>query len=227
MRRNPPGVHGFVPAYAGSSRRAEGPAARSPVGVRPVTLAGAGRRGPIEPQLDYLCMSSTWTVPAEAAAPERHPEAPAPGEPIPVHWHGCFGCRPASAEGMGLVAVAGGGLAVIGEMTVAPMFEGGPGVIHGGVLSSAVDEVMGFAAKLIGLEVVTAHLEVDFARPVPVGSTLTLHARIDAVLRKKVYASAEVHVDGAEEPAGTARALFIEIDHKTHFRDLAGNSTRL
>jgi len=125
------------------------------------------------------------------------------------------------------VAVAGEGPAVIGEMHVAPMFEGGPGVIHGGVLSTAVDEIMGFAAKLIGVEVVTAHLEVDFARPVPVGSTLTLRARIEAVLRTKVYASAEVHVDGADEPAGTARALFIEIDHTTHFRDLAGNSTRL
>ncbi|GAA4806432.1 PaaI family thioesterase [Tomitella cavernea] len=172
-------------------------------------------------------MRSNWTVPGEAAPPERHPEAPAPGEPIPEHWHGCFGCRGTGDGGLGLDVSAGAGAEVTGRIVVDPAFEGGPGVIHGGVLSSVFDEVMGFSARLLAVEVVTAHLEVDYASPVPVGSNLTVRARVDGVLGRKLYASAEVYVDGAETPAGSSRALFITIDHAEHFRDLLGNSTRV
>ncbi len=172
-------------------------------------------------------MTSNWTVPGEAVSPVRHPEAPAPGESIPAHWHGCFGCRGTGDGGLGLDVRAGEGAEVTGEIVVDPAFEGGPGVIHGGVLSSVFDEVMGFSAKLLALEVVTAHLEVDFRSPVPVRSALTVRARVDGVLGRKLYASAEVYVNGAAAPAGSARALFITIDQAVHFRDLVGNSTRI
>lgn len=172
-------------------------------------------------------MSSTWSVPADATAPERHPDAPGVGDRVPEHWHGCFGCRPPSEGGLGLVARVDEGPAVTGRMTVSSDFEGGPGVIHGGILSTAFDEVMGFAAKLLSISVVTAHLETDFARPITLGSTLTVHARVDGVLRRKVYISAAARLDGAAEPVGTARGLFIRIDEADHFRELAGNSDRI
>ncbi len=146
---------------------------------------------------------------------------------MPPHWHGCYGCRSLADAGLQLAAYAGEGAAVQGEMRVDPAFEGGPGVIHGGILGSVFDEMMGFGAKMLGLEVVTAHLEVDYARPIPLHSTLQVRAEVQGVLRRKVYVEARARLAGEEKPVGTARALFITIDHAEHFRDLEGNSTRL
>ena len=53
------------------------------------------------------------------------------------------------------------------------------------------------ACMALGSPVVTGHLEIDFARPIPLGSVLEFRARIDGVVRRKVYTSAEaVIVEG-------------------------------
>ena len=100
--------------------------------------------------------------------------------------------------------------------------EGGPGLIHGGILSAAFDEVMGTTALLIGVPVVTGHLEIDYARPIPIDSSLRFTADVLGRQRRKVYLSAAAHIvgDAGELPVGpvaTSRALFIGIDPREHF----------
>ena len=108
---------------------------------------------------------------------------------------------------------AGNGLEVTGRLEVAKKYQGGPGVIHGGILSTAFDEAQGMACMALGSPVVTGHLEIDFARPIPLGSVLEFRARIDGVVRRKVYTSAEaVIVEGPtadpDTVVGTSRGLF-------------------
>ena len=158
------------------------------------------------------------TPPPGSTAPVRHPEAPAPGVLIEPHYEHCFGCGPTQPHGLHLVARAGDGVDVFAEFTVGAAHQGGPGLAHGGVLVTALDESLGTLNWLLHTASVTARLETDFRRPVPVGSTLYIHARADAVRGRKIYCSAEGRLDGPDgQLAVAARALFIQVtlDHFT------------
>ena len=64
---------------------------------------------------------------------------------------------------------------------------------------------------LLLVPAVTARLEVDFRRPVPVGSVLHIDARIVGQSGRKVYTRAEGRL-GADGPiALTASALFLQV----------------
>jgi acyl-coenzyme A thioesterase PaaI-like protein len=158
------------------------------------------------------------TPPPGSTAPVRHPEAPAPGVLIEPHYEHCFGCGPTQPHGLHLVARAGDGVDVFAEFTVGAAHQGGPGLAHGGVLVTALDESLGTLNWLLHTASVTARLETDFRRPVPVGSTLYIHARADAVRGRKIYCSAEGRLDAPDgQLAVAARALFIQVtlDHFT------------
>ncbi|WP_236655200.1 PaaI family thioesterase [Streptacidiphilus carbonis] len=162
------------------------------------------------------------TPPPGARAPVRHPEAPAPGALIGPHYEHCLGCGPQQPHGLHLAARAGEGVEVLAEFTVAPAHQGGPGLAHGGVLVTAMDEALGTLNWLLHTASVTARLETDFLRPVPVGATLSIHAWVDAVAGRKIYCRGEGRLDGPEGPTAiSARALFVqvELDHfVTHGR---------
>lgn len=84
--------------------------------------------------------------------------------------------------------------------------------MHGGLLMAAFDESLGTAHTLVVHVAVTARMETDFRRPVPVGTTLWLHSRVDAVVGRKLFVSGSAHLDALDGPlAGTARALFLTV----------------
>ncbi len=99
---------------------------------------------------------------------------------------------------------AGEGFTVEAKMPVEQWMEGGPGVIHGGILSSALDDVMGMTPRLLGPPGVTVHLQVDFLQPIPVGKTLHIRAEILGRQRRKIYTEGVAHL-GDPGAAGGAR----------------------
>jgi acyl-coenzyme A thioesterase PaaI-like protein len=137
-------------------------------------------------------------------------EAPAEFRPLPSHYDHCFGCGSDHPTGLHLVMEgADEELRVRGSFTVTEHHQGAPGLAHGGVISAAVDEGMGYLLWLVGSPAVTANLHVDFRRPVPVGSRLELEGRVDQVRGRKIWASMEGRVDG--EIAVEARALYLKV----------------
>lgn len=159
------------------------------------------------------------TPPPGAAAAVRHPDAPAPGELLGSHYEQCFGCGGAQAHGLHLEARAGEGVDVTAEFRVRPVHQGAPGLAHGGVLSTALDETMGSLGWLMHVIVVTGRLETDFVRPVPVDTVLHLRARATAAHGRKVFTEATGRIGGPEGPVAVrAEALFIKVDVK-HFTD--------
>ncbi|MEU6405618.1 PaaI family thioesterase [Streptomyces sp. NPDC046985] len=154
--------------------------------------------------------------PADAVPPVRHPDAPAPGELLGAHYAECFGCGAGQPHGLHLQARAGEGVAVTAEFTVRPAHQGAPGLAHGGVLATALDETLGSLNWLLRTVSVTGRLETDFVRPVPVGTTLCLEAEVTAVAGRKIYSRAAGRVGGPDGPVAVrAQALFIEVkvDH--------------
>ncbi|UUU30386.1 PaaI family thioesterase [Streptomyces sp. CA-210063] len=160
--------------------------------------------------------SAALQPPADATAPVRHPEAPAPGELLGAHYGQCFGCGGEQPHGLHLEARAGEGVSLTAEFTVKPAHQGAPGLAHGGILASALDETLGSLTWLLRTIAVTGRLETDFMRPVPVGTVLHLRAEVTAVAGRKIYATAQGRIGGPDgPPAVRADALFVEVkvDH--------------
>jgi acyl-coenzyme A thioesterase PaaI-like protein len=105
--------------------------------------------------------------------------------------------------------MAGSGLRVVGEFTVTEHHQGAPGLAHGGVVAAAMDEAMGFLLWLLQSLAVTARLEVDFRKPVPIGATIELEGEVEREEGRKIHARMTGKVNG--EVAVEARALFLKV----------------
>ena len=158
------------------------------------------------------------TVPPEGAEiPTRHPLSPATGTKIPSHFAHCFGCGDLHPTGLHLVAHVGQGVDITAEFTVTENHQGAPGLAHGGLLSLAFDEALGKLMWLLRAPAVTARLETDFLKPVPIGQTLYISASISGQINRKVYTEAVGRLGGQDgEIAVRASALFVIVPMK-HF----------
>jgi len=132
--------------------------------------------------------------------------------PLPSHYQFCFGCGDEHPTGLHL-QMTGGGSRVEGHFMVTEHHQGAPGLAHGGVIAAAMDEGMGFVLYLLATPAVTAHIEVDFRRPVPVGSRLDLAGVIELVEGRKIWVRMTGSVDGTVAVESKALFLKVGIDH--------------
>jgi acyl-coenzyme A thioesterase PaaI-like protein len=164
---------------------------------------------------------ASTTPPEGAVIPERHPKSPATGTQIPSHFKHCFGCGDLHPTGLHLKAIVGEGADITAQFTVTENHQGAPGLAHGGLLSLAFDEALGKLMWLLRAPAVTARLETDFLRPVPIGTTLHITARITGQVGRKVYSVAEGRLDSPEgDIAVRAASLFVIVPMK-HFLENA------
>jgi acyl-coenzyme A thioesterase PaaI-like protein len=164
---------------------------------------------------------ASTTPPEGAEIPQRHSKAPEIGTKIPSHFGHCFGCGELHPTGLHLVAHAGAGADLTAEFKVTENHQGAPGLAHGGLLSLAFDEALGKLMWLIRSPAVTARLETDFLKPVPMGTTLHITARITGQVNRKVYTAAEGRLGGPDgEIAVRAAALFVIVP-MSHFLENA------
>jgi acyl-coenzyme A thioesterase PaaI-like protein len=158
------------------------------------------------------------TIPPNGAIiPERHPEAPATGSKIPSHFAHCFGCGEKHPTGLHLVAHVGNGMDITAEFVVSENHQGAPGLAHGGLLSLAFDEALGKLMWLLRAPAVTARLETDFIKPVPMGSKLFITAEITGQVNRKVYCSAVGRLNSPDGDIAVRAAALYVIVPMTHF----------
>jgi acyl-coenzyme A thioesterase PaaI-like protein len=168
--------------------------------------------------------SSLTTPPPDAAAPAVHPGAPPAGATLSSHYSQCFGCGADHPTGLHLKARTPDGATVEAEFTVGEAHQGAPRLAHGGVLATAMDEVIGMSVYLLHKPYVTARLETDYLLPVPVGTTLHLRAWCNGITGRKAYLEAEGRIGASDGPVAVrAAALFIEVnmEHFAKHGDLA------
>ncbi len=90
----------------------------------------------------------------------------------------CFACGPSNPYGLKLkIEVKPEGESYV-EFTPKREYEGYPGIMHGGITSTILDEIMVYACKSYGEDVVTAKIEVRFLKPVPIGKKLTARGKV-------------------------------------------------
>jgi acyl-coenzyme A thioesterase PaaI-like protein len=160
---------------------------------------------------------ASTTPPEGALIPARHPLAPATGTKVPSHYGHCFGCGELHPTGLHLVARVGEGATITAEFTVTENHQGAPGLAHGGLLSLAFDEALGKLMWLLRSPAVTARVETDFIRPVPLGTTLFITAEITGQVNRKVYSAAVGRLGSPDgEIAVRAAALYVIVP-MSHF----------
>jgi len=115
----------------------------------------------------------------------------------------CFGCGPLNREGLQLSFTYNGGLAKA-ETCLPDHYQGYPGIAHGGIVSTLLDEAMAQVLMFRGILAVTARLEVRFKKPVPLQEEIRVRGEMDEKKssEKIIYLSAWI-----EDEAGTVLAL--------------------
>ncbi len=87
-------------------------------------------------------------------------------------------------------------------------YEGPPGCLHGGMIASVLDQVLGSAPARIGMPGMTAYLNTTYRRPTLLGTELTCHAWVHEVDGWKVHVRGEIR-DPEDRVTAEAEGLFI------------------
>jgi acyl-coenzyme A thioesterase PaaI-like protein len=102
-----------------------------------------------------------------------------------------------------------GGTQIVARVRFGPAYEGPPGCVHGGFIAASFDEVLGATQSLSGQQGMTAHLEVDYRSPTPLGEELRMRSWLDRTEGRKIWARAELHHQ--DRLCAEAEALFLAI----------------
>lgn len=106
-------------------------------------------------------------------------------------YQACFGCGGRNLNGLGLVFKTEGNL-ILAEITLDERFQGFPGVLHGGVLATMLDETLSRAAVFAGKWMMTARLEIRYRRAAPIGQALRVTAQPTRVRSRMVSATGAI-----------------------------------
>jgi len=89
-----------------------------------------------------------------------------------------------------------------------PTFQGWDGIVHGGIISTLLDEAMAKLVYELGYQAVTASLEIRFKNPAPILEPLLVHGEITEVSKRLIRAKAHIaKEDGTILATGTSTFL--------------------
>lgn len=130
----------------------------------------------------------------------------------------CRGCTQEGRCQLGISLTTGGVGQIAGTITFPARCEGGPGVVHGGMILAALDEVMGLVHAGDGVLAVTATTSAQFHRPVPVLTPLEISARLAATSADGTRRTTEAVIRRADgKPLASATGDFVVRDPEKHF----------
>ena len=93
---------------------------------------------------------------------------------------------------------------------MADLYEGPPGLVHGGIIATLLDEIMSKTVRALGVRAVTRKIEVDYLRPVHSHSPLRMEARLVRKDGRKHWTEARL-LDREGLIRAQSNGLFIEI----------------
>lgn len=105
----------------------------------------------------------------------------------------CFGCGPENPHGLKM-RFESNGRELRSRVKMEARFRGWSNLIHGGILSTMLDEMMGWTVIILtGKFMLTRTMQVAFKRPVRIGAELTITGSIkERVSEKRVLVQAEI-----------------------------------
>ena len=98
-------------------------------------------------------------------------------------------------------------------VTFSAHHQGGPGIVHGGIVGAALDEACGLLATWHRFPAVTARIAIRYRRPVPINRTLRIASRVTSDRGRRIAIAGELR-DGDELLADADGAfLHVPLEH--------------
>jgi uncharacterized protein (TIGR00369 family) len=151
--------------------------------------------------------------------PQRHRFAEAvraggweAGERLPFHTPGCFGCGPDNPGSLGLEVTASADGGVEAELTFARRFQGAPGVVHGGAIAGAMDDLFGAVLIRELVVAVTVDLQVSYRRSLHLGEACWLTAWLVERGGRELTIEGQIEQHGRVKVEATGRFREIEAE---------------
>jgi len=96
-----------------------------------------------------------------------------------------------------------------GQFTPGKNHVGYENTVHGGIIFSALDDVMANALYLQDMKAHTARCEIRYRRPLQVGQTINLSGWIDSERRRVVVLKGEARLAGDDSLVAECEASFM------------------
>lgn len=106
---------------------------------------------------------------------------------------------------------------VIGMTTLGLPYQGPPGNVHGGIAALLLDDALGVSNFAAGAPGMTAHLSLDYRKPTPLFTPLTVRAAQQSVDGRKIRTAGTITANG--EVCVEAQGLFIAMRGEPHAPD--------
>jgi acyl-coenzyme A thioesterase PaaI-like protein len=123
--------------------------------------------------------------------------------------HYCFGCGALNPHGLKLDFRIEGKRAVA-EFQPRAEHQGYPGLVHGGLIATALDEAMGWAMFTVGVWAVTGKMEVRYRQPLPLDGGATVSGEVVRNRGRWLEVRGEVRSAGGKLVA-ESHALFMRL----------------
>jgi acyl-coenzyme A thioesterase PaaI-like protein len=123
-------------------------------------------------------------------------------------YRSCFGCGQDNPIGLKLT-FRWDGKTARAEFTPGEVYQGWPGLLHGGIIACILDEAMGYAALFDAGRCVTAKMEIKLKRPTKIGERLLINSSIQAKSRKLVKTLAAITLEDGTSVAESSGTHFM------------------
>jgi len=123
--------------------------------------------------------------------------------------HQCFVCGTDNSQGLKLTFQYNeANNRVESQVKFPPHFQGWGNVVHGGLVSTILDEIMVKAAEFKQLKCVTGELTVKFKRPTLVNRTYSFYSKIKDIKRRIIFTEAALEDQEGKVCAVASAKLF-------------------
>ncbi len=120
----------------------------------------------------------------------------------------CFGCGLNNEHGLQLDGFTVDDSGVIAPFNPKPDFAGFEGILHGGVVATALDEISAWSAMLIeGVLVYTAKLDIRFRKQADIDNEFLLRASVVERRGRRLTISASL--SGNSKTVAESKGLFV------------------
>ena len=128
----------------------------------------------------------------------------------------CFGCGAANPAGMKLAFELDlDARRSRGSFVLGPNYAGGAGFAHGGIIAVVLDEAMGKLSRLAEESAVTAEMNIEYKKPVPIDQPIVVQGWQEDAKGRNRFRVAEIH-DQHGNLLARGKGRFVIVQH-SHF----------
>ncbi len=127
----------------------------------------------------------------------------------------CFGCGAANSAGMKLsFDLDLDARRARGSFVLGPDYAGGGGFAHGGIIAVVLDEAMGKLSRLADESAVTAEMNIEYKRPVPIDKPIVVESWQEEATGRNRFRVAEIYdLHGNLLARGKGRFVIVKQEH--------------